>query len=86
MVPRVIDLHPAEPLYGTKYKVCNLVGKQCMRLSACAPISAQAFPGADRSLNYQALQYGVVNVTERWDNKVKWRGGGVLQQQEESMY
>ena len=65
MMPSMIDLHPAEPLYGTKYRAYNLVGKQCARPSACGSISAQASPGVERPLNYQALQYGVVNVTEK---------------------
>lgn len=51
----VIDLHPAEPLLETKYGGYNLVRKQCMRLSVCASIPTQAFPGADRSLNYHTL-------------------------------
>lgn len=51
----VIDLHPAEPLLETKYGGNNLVRKQCMRLSACASIPTQAFPGAHRSLNYHTL-------------------------------
>lgn len=61
----MIDLHPAEPLHGAERRAYNLVRKQCLRPVPCASISPQAFPGADRSLNYQALQYAAVNVTEK---------------------
>lgn len=71
-VPPVIDLHPAEPLQETKYTAYNLVIKQCMRLSACPSIPTQAFPGADRSLNYQALCNMVQSMSLKWwDNKVR---------------
>ena len=48
-----------------------------MRPSARASISTQAFPGADRSLNYQALCNMVQSMSlKRWDNKVRWVEGG----------
>lgn len=58
-----------------------------MRPSARASISTQAFPGADRSLNYQALCNMVQSMSlKRWDNKVRWGvWGGVATAGRESM-